>query len=113
LQLLVTCGFHHFHLCNFIVVIFAASSLSKALSEFHYLCLLLHYFVEDFDASGHSNLIFLKFEEIPPLPHFESILPMLHIEFVPPLPHSKSIVVGNNVDDPNVLFLLILLVMFY
>ncbi len=45
LRLLVACGFHHVHLCNFIVVIFAVSSLSKALSKFHYICLLLHYFV--------------------------------------------------------------------
>lgn len=42
LCLLVAYGFH---LCNFIVVIFAASLLYKALSKLHYLCLLLHYFV--------------------------------------------------------------------
>jgi hypothetical protein len=45
LRLLVAYGFHCFHLCNFIVVIFVASLLFKALSKFHYLCLLLHYFV--------------------------------------------------------------------
>ncbi len=67
--------------------------------SFNVLSIVLN--VEDFDASGHFNPILLELEEIPPLPHFESVLPMLHPKFVLLLSHFKSIVVGKNVDDFN------------
>jgi hypothetical protein len=34
--------------------------------------------VKDFDVFGHFNHVLLELEEIPPLPHFESVFSILH-----------------------------------